>query len=75
MEIPTSLLKNNLPASQGLDNLTIFENVLFESVFDKMVNDDALCKFWNAEGIETPIDGMPPLESVICRYENCIFFS
>lgn len=75
MEIPTSLLKNNFFASQGLHCLSIFDDVLLKSVIHKMVHYNAFCEFGNAKGVEPPIDRMPSLERVICRNKDGVFFS
>lgn len=71
-EIPTSLLKDYLASTQSPDELAILDRVLLKPPLHEVVNDDAFGKFRDTEGVETPIDGVPPLEGVIRRHKHSV---
>ena len=74
-EIPTSLLKDYLASTQRRDDLPILDSVLLKPPLDEVVDDDTLGELGHTKWIKTPIDRVPPLESVICRDEHGVFFA
>ena len=65
--------KNNLSISQGFYLLTVFDVFLPEITGYEMIDDDGFREFRYGKRIKPPVDGMPPLESVIRGDENRIF--
>lgn len=73
MKIPTSLPKNDLFSTDGLRSLIRFDALLLEFTLDEVVDNHALGELGHAERIETPINWVPSLESVISWHEDSVF--
>lgn len=62
-------------SSEGSGDLAVFDRVLLEVAQDEVVDHDAFGEFWNGEGVEAPVDWVPPLESMVGRYKHRVLFS
>lgn len=74
-KIPTSPFKKDFSSSHRLYHLTILNSILLESSFYEMINYHTLGELGHAEGIKSPVYGVPSLERVVRGDEYCVLFS
>lgn len=74
MFIFTIFMEDDFFSAQCLRHLSISDVCLVHVASDEVVYHYVFREFWNGEWVEAPVDGVPPLECVVCWNKHRILF-